>query len=34
MNLVEWRILLARLLMLGVIACGTIGLIVGFADKE
>ncbi len=30
----EWRILFARLLMLGGIACGIVGLVVGVADRE
>lgn len=30
----EWRLIFAKLLMLGAIACGVVGLIIGVVDRE
>ena len=32
MNVAEWRILLARLLGLGALGCGIVGLVIGIVD--
>ena len=34
MNMAEWRIQIARLLVFGAIACGILGLVIGVADRE
>ena len=34
MNMAEWRLHFARFLMLGAIACGIVGLVIGVVDHE
>ena len=34
MGMAEWRLLLARVMMIGAFACGILGLVIGIVERE
>ena len=34
MSMADWRLLVARIMMIGAFACGLVGLVIGIVDRE
>ncbi|MCE2462493.1 MAG: hypothetical protein J4F46_01050 [Dehalococcoidia bacterium] len=34
MSMADWRLLLARVMMVGAFACGIVGLVIGIVERE